>query len=351
MQHADAAIAGAGIIGLAAALELASAGLKVVVFERGHAMRECSWAAAGMLAAADPENLAALQPLARFSRSLYPDFLAKVEGLSGKAIPIRTTQTLQGLRSPAPPLQALSAEAVNAIVPELQLRGLGFFSLEEESLDPRDLACALPDAAKAAGVTLHEQTEVTGVSTQSGSVRLMTTRGEWSAGHFINACGAWAGSLAGISIAPRKGQLLLVESPEQLAVAIRTPEVYLVPRGDGHIVIGATVEDAGYDKQVDPAVIAALQSAASELWPPIRNARVIEAWAGLRPAALDSLPIIGPVPDDRNSRSWLALGHFRNGILLAPGTARILRQMILREPLRIETGAFSAGRFAESLAQ
>ncbi len=96
MKHADAVIAGGGIIGLASALELASAGLHVVVFERGHAMRESSWAAAGMLAGTDPENPDALRSLSELSLRIYPEFLAMVEDLSGKKIPIRTTQTLQG---------------------------------------------------------------------------------------------------------------------------------------------------------------------------------------------------------------------------------------------------------------
>ena len=95
MQHADVAIAGAGIIGLATALELASAGLHVVVFERGEAMRECSWAAAGMLAAGDPENPRELRELSKFSIGLYPEFLATIERLSAQKVPIRTTETLQ----------------------------------------------------------------------------------------------------------------------------------------------------------------------------------------------------------------------------------------------------------------
>jgi glycine oxidase len=348
MQHADAAIAGAGIIGLAAALELAAAGLRVVVFERGLAMRESSWAAAGMLAATDPENPIPLRPLCELSLSLYPEFLAKVEDLSGKKISIRTTQTLQGAHTLPPGAQQLSAEAVQAIAPDLQTNGLKFFLLEEQSLDPRDLARALPLAAKAAGVTLLEQTTVSAVTSQSNSVQISTNAGEWTATNFINACGAWASDLAAIPIAPRKGQTLLVESPDQqLRAALRTPELYLVPRGDGRIVIGATVENAGYDKRIDPSAITALHNAAAQLWPPIREARILDTWAGLRPASTDLLPIIG----EFNAHSWLAVGHFRNGILLAPGTARLLRQMILNEPLSFDVRAFRASRFTASLAR
>ena len=293
MKHADATIAGAGIIGLAAALELAAAGLRVVVFERGLAMRESSWAAAGMLAATDPENPSALRPLSGLSRSLYPEFLAKVEDLSGKTIPIRTTQTLQGTHTLPPEAQQLSADAVQAIAPGLQTNSLKFFLLEEQSLDPRDLARALPLAVKAAGVTLLEQTTVTVVTSQSNSMQISTSAGDWTATNFINACGAWASDLAAVPIVPRKGQTLLVASPvQQLRAALRTPELYLVPRGDGRILIGATVENAGYNKRIDPSAIAALHNAAAQLWPPIRDARILDAWAGLRPASADCLPVI-----------------------------------------------------------
>lgn len=364
MERADIAIAGAGIIGLAAALELASAGKRVVVFERGRAMRECSWAAAGMLAANDPENPPPLHELSEFSLSLYPRFLANIERLSGKKVPIRTAQTLHGGHTLPPKAEVLSPEAIQAVAPGLETGGLKFFLLEEQSLDPRDLTEALPEAAKAAGIALFERTTVTSVAPHTGSIKIQTTRGVWTAENFINAAGAWSSSLTGISIVPRKGQALLVEIPEafshQLTVVLHTPNVYLVPRDDQRILIGATVEDAGYDKQTDPTVIAALQNAAAELWPPIRHARIVETWAGLRPASADSLPVIGidersvdedDRTSDQTSRLWLAIGHFRNGVLLAPGTARLLRQMILNEPLSIDTSAFHANRFIVSLAQ
>ncbi|HET8635904.1 MAG TPA: FAD-dependent oxidoreductase [Acidobacteriaceae bacterium] len=342
MNHTDAAIAGAGIIGLATALELAAAGLRVTVFERGQAMRESSWAAAGMLAAADPENPAALRPLSRFSIGLYPEFLAKIERLTVKRIPLRTKQTLQGEHMLPPGVKEVAPEEIQSIASGLQPNGLKFFLLDEHSLDPRDIARALPEAAKAAGITLLEKTAVTAISAHSESVAVRTTNGEWTAGIFINACGAWAASLADVPISPRKGQMLLVQSPKPLNVTLRTPHLYLVPRGDGRIVIGATVENAGYDKEVCPSAISALRNAAAELWPPLREARILDTWAGLRPAAADSLPILGM---DEAPRRWLALGHFRNGIMLAPGSARLLRQMILNEPLGVDAAPFSAERF------
>jgi glycine oxidase len=353
MQRADVAIAGAGIIGLAAALELAAAGLRVVVFDRGHAMRESSWAAAGMLAAADPENPSELRQLSELSLSLYPGFLSGIERLSGKKVPIRTSMTLQGAPVLPPNTKELGADRIQSIAPGLKLNGLKFFLLEEQSLDPRDLAHAVLEATKAAGVTLLEQTAVTAIQPQHNAVHIHTSSEEWSADNFINACGAWASDLESIPITPRKGQMLLVECPHTLATVLRTPHLYLVPRGNGSILIGATVEDAGYDKQLDPGAIAALHNAAAELWPPIREARIADTWSGLRPASADLLPVIGPDREDdaQKSRSWLALGHFRNGILLAPATAHLLRQMILGQPLSIDISAFRPGRFAAARAR
>jgi glycine oxidase len=346
VNKTELAITGAGIIGLSAALELASAGAQVTVFERGRAMAEASSAAAGMLAAGDPENAPGLRGLAESSRRLYPKFLADVERLSGERVPIRTTRVVQGGREVPKGYSELSALELEAIAPGLVADGLKFFSLDEESLDPRDLARALPKAVRAAGVVLLEDTEMTAASERGGAVEIETGSGRWAAERLIHASGAWAGRLTGLPIVPRKGQMVVVEDadPEQLKVVLRTPDVYLVPRGEGRIVIGATVEDAGFDKRVDEAAVARLLDEAAEIWPAVRQARIVESWAGLRPGTADELPVI----DACGEHCWVATGHFRNGILLAPGTARVLREMILGERLSVDVAGFRCGRFASS---
>ncbi len=332
-------IAGAGLVGLAGALELADAGMEVTVLEQGRAMRESSWAAAGMLAVEDPENPPALREFSRWSRELYPEFLARVERLSGLRVPLRTARTLQGR----------SGRGGGDLLPGLQTDRWGFTAIEEASLDPRDLCAALPRAMLAAGVALREGVAVRRVLP---GPRVETAHGETlAADRFVLAGGAWSGLLSfpcELPVVPRKGQMIEVtlDGP-RLPVVIRTPELYLVPRGDGRVVIGATVEDAGFDRAVDVEAGDRLWAQAAALWPPILKARLTARWTGLRPGTADGLPILGEAAPG----IWIAAGHFRNGILLAPATARALRLGLIGRSIPVSMEAFSHARFAPAFAR
>ncbi len=362
---ADIVIGGGGIIGLSTALELQRSGFRVKVVERGCMMSEASWAAAGMLAAEDPEIPQELAPLACLSRQLYPEYLSRVERLSRHSVPLRTRGTLQATRpnagfrlKPSPTRQSVDAEEALRRVPGLLPGRRSFLWLEEASLDPRDLCLALPAAAAAAGVILEEKTEVLAVDGTAASVEITTSAGKLSAGAFLNCCGAWAGTvktsspnsrrsgeitLGAETVEPRKGQMVTVRlsGPPNLVHVLRAPDVYLVPRGDGRIVVGATLERVGFDRQVESAAADGLLALAAALWPPIAAAPVIDRWAGLRPGTSDGLPLIGK-SDAPNC--WLATGHFRNGILLAPATALVMRQAIEGSVPEIALDSFSVKR-------
>ncbi len=375
----DALIAGAGIVGLSSALALARSGLRVTVVDRARAMSEASWAAAGMLAAHDPENPPALRPLSALSLALYPEYLDTIERLSARRIPIRTTEALQGTRphrrfeaqdsdpshfEPGQTPRRLASAEIAARLPDLHFAGREFLAIPEHSLDPRDLCAALPPACLSAGVTLLEDTAVTALRRTPHSVEAATTAGPLSAAAFVNCAGAWAAQLAQtlsdvhsptldhLGIEPRKGQIVTVRlAPgDHLPCVLRTPETYLVPRGDGRVVIGATVERAGFDKAVHADVVQTLIDEAAALWPPIARASIVETWAGLRPGSADGLPVLGPLAPGGSStpRLFIATGHFRNGILLAPATALIVCRLVRGESPDVDLAPFSPSRLTSA---
>ncbi len=349
MSHADVAIAGAGIIGLATALELARAGSTVTVFDQSEAMSEASRAAAGMLAATDPENPQQLRDLAQLSLSLYPDFLARAERLSAKTIPIRTTQTVQGVRHFPETARRLADAEIDELAPGINRGQWLFLSLEEKSFDAWDLAESLPAAARAAGIILREETPVLRVREQGSGVAIVTAAGTFSTGAFLNATGAWAPALdPGLPVIPRKGHMLTAELPGniQMRCVLRTPDVYIIPRGEGRYTVGSTVEDTGFDRNVDPLRIQELYSRAVDLWPPLAEAAIAETWIGFRPGSGDGLPLI----DQTSQNCWVATGHFKNGILLGPATGRVLSQAILGQQPEVDLAPFRLARFALSPA-
>src|SRR6204780_3911947 len=184
VETADVIVGGAGIIGLSAALELARNGFRVRVLEKGRSMSEASWAAAGMLSANDPDHPAELAQLARLSMLLYPEYLSMVERLSGHPVPLRTQATLVTSRigsefhpNETKVCPALSVQEAERRIPGLATDGRSFCWMEEPSLNPRDLCTALPLAAAAAGVELHQQTEVLAVTSRNSAVEVKTQSG------------------------------------------------------------------------------------------------------------------------------------------------------------------------------
>jgi glycine oxidase len=360
-QPEHIAIAGGGIIGLACALLLAVRRCKVSLFEAGEATREASWAAGGMLAVEDPENPAALLPFSRYSRALYPSFLEQIEALSGSRVPFRTHQTVQ-IADPARPTSAgirLSRDEALRLIPGLGDGDHTYLLLEEASLDPRELCTALRSAAAAAGVAIYEYEPVLSVAPRGEPALLTTPRRVLHADAFINCCGAWAGSLhASAAVAPSKGQMLVVAQPggARLTCVLRSPEIYLIPRDSlsndgGRIVIGATVEDAGFSRLVEPSALALLRRRAAALWPAAADAPEVESWAGLRPGTPDGLPFLGQISgNDGDAPRFLAAGHHRNGILLAPGTAQVIADLVSGRTPAIDLAPFSPRRASPSAA-
>ncbi|HEV2619440.1 MAG TPA: FAD-dependent oxidoreductase [Acidobacteriaceae bacterium] len=346
----DVAIAGAGIIGLSLGLELRRRGLSVIVLDRAQAMASASSAAAGMLAVHDPLNPSALLPLALLSHRLYPGFLADIESLSNKKVPLRTRQTLQHI-APGPATAPLaSPQEIAALAPGLDPCGHTFTILDETSLDPLDLKAAIPTAFLAAGGTLLEHTELLRTESTPDGVLLQTSHHPIFAGLFVDCRGAWSGlapgslpGLPAVPVLPVKGQMANLRcDPHLLRCAVRTPGIYLIPRGDGRVAIGSTLEHVGFDQQPQSATIQRLTEAARQLLPEAQPFNPPQTWAGLRPGTPDGLPILGPAG---HPNCWYATGHYRDGILLAPATARIVAQAMLSEPPEVSLAPFSPSRF------
>lgn len=331
----DVVVIGAGLIGLSIALELRERGASVTVIDRAKSFAGASTAAAGMLAAEDPGNPRELQALSRLSIERYPAFLAHLQALSGIAVPYQTDTTVQYLED------------------GLTVR------LAEHSLDPRQLAAAVHAAVKATSIQLLEGAEIASIHEEAGGSRIQLSGGPAIRPQVvIFAAGAWTSAMMTalgrdpVPVTPRKGQMLRVRLPFPLHEVHRSEQIYIVPRTHGAhagtALVGATVEDAGFDVSVNAEALASLRALAAELLPQLRfavDAPMVEAWAGLRPATPDGLPILGACP---RAGHFVATGHYRNGILLAPGTAAVMADMVEGRSSAIDLFALSPQRFALS---
>jgi glycine oxidase len=345
----DVIVVGAGIIGLACARELRKRGLSVLVLERGEPGREASHAAAGMLVGNGQENPPALQSLASVSAGMYPEFVHEIEDESGSRADLRSQGTLLvGRRDDreSPSSDALTSGDLERIEPELA-KDVGPVSrVEERSVDPRALTAALLKACLHRDVVVSSGEQVTSVNLSDVRVSGVTTqKTAYAAPIVVNCAGAWSGQFPPhkFPIHPVRGQVLAVVSKRRLIQhVLRSPEVYVVPRSDGRILIGASVEDVGYDKRVISDTIHRMHRAAVRLVPALAEARILEDWAGLRPGTPDGLPILGPT---RTPGYYVATGHYRDGILLTPITAMLLGQVITGEAPSLDIGAFLPNRF------
>lgn len=347
MKCWDVVVVGGGIIGLSLALALKRHGAQVLLVERSQPGREASHAAAGMLVAAGDEMPAVLRPLGMASARLYPEFVHLLEDESAMHVDLRSDGVILAAGNEPPPgaAQPLTAEQAAKIEPALAVSQPLYF-LEEQSVDPRALLAASLKAAKHVGLEIASGTPVTEVIVQSGrAAGVCTPKTEFHSAVVVNCAGAWSGQIAPLPFPTRpiKGQMLaLVARKNLLRHVIRARDVYLVPRTDGRILAGSTLEDAGFDKRVDAGTIQRLHQAAANLVPELGQARMLEDWAGLRPATPDHLLILGRTPVDGY---FVATGHYRDGILLAPITALVMSRLLRDEDPGFDLAPFSPARF------
>src|SRR6059058_474975 len=269
MRSADAIIVGGGIIGLSLALELRYSVLSVMVIEKGEPGREASHAAAGMLAPTGEHSEPALAELAQASMRIYPEFVAEVEAESGIRVDLRRHGTIvvddrEQLPANA---QRLACDEVRKLEPALQITCSGAF-LEEQTVDPPNMTRAVLESARKRGVEIISGSAVTEITPNAPGFEVHAPRTKYQSNIVVNCCGAWAGQIGPVKlpVRPVKGQMLsmIPVGSARVAHVIRAPQVYVVPRSDGRMLIGATVEEAGFDKRVQPEVIQSLLRQAAD---------------------------------------------------------------------------------------
>lgn len=339
-------IIGGGIAGLGAAWCLLSAGRRVTLVERATVGHECSWAGGGILSPLLPWNYSdSLAVLAQRSMRAYPSWIAGIEAAAGCSVEYWRCGMLALDIADATNARAwcarhgMVAQAVTNPLPgataDLPMGRQGDHMWLPEVAQVRNprLTAALRVAIAARGGKLVEHCTATAVRAQGRRVTaLETTAGSFAADTIVFATGAWSGlgldGLAGVPhIRPIRGQMLLFRlEPGVLDTILYRDGLYLIPRRDGHVLVGSTLEDAGFDKSTDVATRARLHTAAAELLPALSAVQPVRHWAGLRPGAPDNIPVIDRHPDFDNV--FVNSGHFRYGVTLAPASAELLVALI-----------------------
>jgi glycine oxidase len=372
----DVVIVGAGVVGLGIAWRLAQRGARVTVFDRGPAGAGASHAAAGMLAAcaeAEPGE-EALVALGRLAQAAWPGFAAELQENTGLVIDLRREGTLvvaltsddqARLRHQLAfqhrlglPLEWISGLEARRREPHFSPLAGAVASPEDHQVDNRKLVTALYAAATAAGVAVREHAAVERVRASQGRAIGVTLADgtDVDAATVVIAAGAWSRAIGGVPSAllppvrPVKGQTVALRmdpAAPLLSHVVWGPNVYMVPRRDGRLILGATVEEKGFDSALTAGGVLSLLEAAWRIVPAIEELPIDEMWVGHRPGSRDDAPILGPGP---LQGLVYATGHHRNGILLAPVTAAYIACLVLDEVVDDAIRPFGMERFARAEA-
>ena len=366
------AVIGGGIIGLSIAWQLARRGRDVTVFDRGEAGRAASWVAAGMLAPVSEfgfENEDFLQ-FGQRSMQMYPRFLDELEADCGRRVSLDTRGTMmvgfhrddterirriyefrshKGL-----PVQWMSGEEARELEPLLSPRATSAMWIPQDyQINNRDLVEALKDALTATGGELVENTPVESIRSKHGVCTgiICVGGGSYPTDTTILAAGCWSGQIEGIpanlvpKVRPVKGQIVSLGfgGTYEFARVIRAPDVYILPKGDGRLLIGATEEEMGFDTTPTAGPVMRLIERAWEAVPSVYDLPIESIDVGLRPGTRDHEPLIG---ESGMTDLYFATGHYRHGILLAPVTAYAICDLVMDKVRPEWLGPFSPSRFS-----
>jgi glycine oxidase len=360
-------IIGGGLIGMLSARELALAGQAVILLEQVEPGRESSWAGGGILSPLYPWRYPeSVTALAHWSQQHYPALCQRLADTSGTD-PQWTPSGLLVLdtdersaaeawaRQHAMNLQWLTpanlAARVNGFNPVLlaQLAGAIWLPDIAQLRNPR-MVKSLQAELRSLGVTVQNQTRVTGLQLQEGRLTgLETSRGLVETEQAVVCGGAWSAGLLPdlkLPVEPVKGQMLMYQAePDFLRQILLYQDHYLIPRRDGHILVGSTVERMGFDKTLTEPAREELLAVAAELLPALANLPVERHWAGLRPGSPEGVPFIGQHPYIKGV--WVNTGHFRNGVVLGYASARLLADLLLQRPPILDPLPYALGRLVD----
>lgn len=369
-EPADVVVVGGGVIGLSVARALAHKGVgKVVIVERGQLGKEASFAAAGMLAPQAEANEADdFFKLCCRSRDLYPTFASELFAETGIDIELDQTGTLycafnehdqqeierryDWQQQAGLLVEQLTAQEALQLEPNISpnLRAALKFPADIQ-VENRQLLLALIAANQKFGVKSYTDTKVDSLEVQRGRIAgINTSRGFLSARKVVIASGAWTSfvktenATVQISIEPVRGQMVCYETEPAIARhVIYSPRGYVVPRRDGRLLAGSTTEEVGFMKEVTEAGLQLIRANAHEIAPALSKLAPVDSWAGLRPRAVDELPVLGRASETEGL--FFATGHYRNGILLAPLTGELIAGLIADNVVTQELQTFTPDRF------
>lgn len=353
----DVIIIGAGAIGLLTARELVLAGARVTVVDRSTPGTESSWAGGGILSPLHPWRYPSpVTDLARWGQDHYPALAAELfaaTGIDPEYFPCGLLVLDATDEARARDWASASHHIMEYLSPEDLARSRPWLSPGHRGLwlpelanirNPR-LMQALYTDLQARGVEFRLNTRVTDLLIRDRAIHgVRTSGGEIAGEQVVLAAGAWSrqlGNLSGLDlpVRPVKGQMLLLETrPGTVPAMVLSPDHYLIPRRDGLVLAGSTLEHKGFDKTISDEARHTLATTAGALVPALAQARVVHHWAGLRPGTPAGIPIIGPDPATRGL--YVNTGHYRNGVVLGPGSARLLADLLLRRQPSLEPRPF-----------
>lgn len=359
-------ILGGGVVGLMSAMRMAYSGLEVSIVERQRVGSESSWAGGGIVSPLYPWRYSpAVTALSHWSQDFYPKLGEQLLAQTQVDPEVYATglywldldddaQALAWARREGRPLREVAMAEVQRAVPALAPgfgRALHMADVANVR-NPRLIKALRAALLQMPNVTLHEHCAVTGFIREGERIAgVQTSQGDMRADQVVLAAGAWSGELMKtlgleLPVEPVKGQMILYKcAADFLPSIVLAKGRYAIPRRDGHVLVGSTLEHAGFDKTPTEDALESLKASAVELIPALANAEVVGHWAGLRPGSPEGIPFIGPVPGHEGL--WLNCGHYRNGLVLAPASCQLLADLMLgREPIVDPAPYAPAGRLA-----